>query len=113
MKLNDCIFCQVLAEEVPSSKVYQDELVAVFMDLQPVIQGLMLVIPNVHAPYLADIDPETGAQMFKVAQKLSQALRRSGVKCEGINSSKQEVFHCHLHVFPRYLGDGFVLNYSR
>ena len=58
LKMNDCIFCNVLVEEVPSSKVYQDELVALFMDIQPVNQGHMLVIPNVHAPYLADLDPD-------------------------------------------------------
>jgi hypothetical protein len=65
------------------------------------------------------LDEETGAQMFRVAQRLAQALRRSGIKCEGINffladgeAAQQEVFHIHLHLFPRYAGDGFSLKFG-
>ena len=79
----------------------------------------MLVIPNQHAPYLADLEEETGAHMFRVAQRLAAALRVSGVQCEGVNffladgeAAMQEVFHVHLHVFPRYQGDGFGLEFS-
>lgn len=117
--MDDCIFCKILAGELPSSMVYQDDLCTAFMDIQPVNPGHILVIPNAHAPYLADLNPETGAQLFRVGQRIATALRSSGVKCEGVNffladgeAAFQDVFHVHLHVFPRYKGDGFGLKLS-
>ena len=114
-----CIFCDILAGELPASAVYQDERCMAFMDIQPVNLGHVLVVPNRHATFLADLDPETGAQMFRVAQRLAGALRRSGVRCEGVNlfladgrAAMQEVFHVHLHVIPRYTGDGFGLRFG-
>jgi histidine triad (HIT) family protein len=86
------------------------------MDIQPVNPGHLLVVPNRHAPYLSDLEVEEGAQIFRVGQRLAAALRKSGVKCEGVNffiadgeAAGQEVFHVHLHVFPRFSGDGFGL----
>ncbi len=73
-------------------------------------------MPNTHAAYLADLDPEIGAQMFRVAQKMAEVLRKSGLKCKGVNlfladgkAAMQDVFHVHLHVFPRFKGGGFGL----
>lgn len=112
----DCIFCKILDGALEASVVYRDERCTAFLDIQPVNPGHLLIVPNVHASYLADLDPDDGAQMFRVAQKLGAALRRSGVRCEGVNlfladgeAAMQEVFHVHLHVFPRYDGDGFGL----
>ena len=114
-----CIFCDILTGELPASIVYQDERCTAFMDIQPVNPGHVLVVPNCHATFLADLDPETGAQMFQVAQRLAGALRRSGVRCEGVNlfladgrAAMQEVLHVHLHVIPRYTGDGFGLRFG-
>ena len=118
-RMSHCIFCEILSGETPSSIVYQDELCTAFMDIQPVNPGHVLVIPNAHAPFLADLDEEAGAQMFRVARRIAQALRICGVKCEGVNffladgeAAMQDVFHVHLHVFPRYKGDGFGLRFS-
>src|ERR1041384_5512925 len=115
----DCIFCKLLAGEAEASFVYRDDLCAAFMDIQPVNPGHLLVVPNRHATYLAGLREEEGAQMFRVAQRLAAALRESGVKCEGVNlfladgeAAMQDVFHVHLHVFPRYLGDGFGLKFA-
>ncbi|HWQ13001.1 MAG TPA: HIT family protein [Roseiflexaceae bacterium] len=117
--MTDCIFCRILAGELPASVVYRDERCAAFMDIQPVNPGHLLVVPLAHAPHLADMDPETGARLFRVAQQLAAALRASGVRCEGVNlfladgeAAMQEVFHVHLHVFPRYAGDGFGLKFG-
>jgi len=86
------------------------------MDIQPVNPGHVLIVPVVHVAFLDDLDEETGAYLFTVAQRLSRALRRSGVHCEGVNffladgeAAGQEVFHVHLHVFPRFRNDGFGL----
>ena len=112
----ECVFCELLSGEREVSMVHQDDLCSAFMDIQPVNPGHVLVVPNRHAPYLAELYEEEGAQIFRVAQRLTAALRKSGVKCEGVNffladgeAAMQEVFHVHLHVFPRYAGDGFGL----
>jgi histidine triad (HIT) family protein len=74
------------------------------------------VIPNSHAESLCDLSEDLGAHLFRVAQRISMALRRSGLRCEGVylfladgEAAGQEVFHVHLHVFPRFEGDGFGL----
>jgi histidine triad (HIT) family protein len=89
------------------------------MDIQPANPGHVLIVPNRHATYLADLDEESGAHMFRVAQRVAQALRHSGIRCEGVNlfladgeAAGQEVFHVHLHVFPRFRGDGFGLRFG-
>jgi histidine triad (HIT) family protein len=86
------------------------------MDIQPVNPGHVLVVSNRHAADLGELKEEEGAQIFRVAQRLAAALRQSGVKSEGVNffladgeAAMQEVFHVHLHVIPRYEGDGFGL----
>ena len=114
-----CVFCEILAGEEPASFLYRDDRCSAFMDIQPVNPGHLLVIPKRHARNLADLDEETGALMFRVAQRLAGALRQSGLRCEGVNlfladgaAAGQEVFHVHLHVIPRYAGDGFGLRFS-
>jgi histidine triad (HIT) family protein len=117
MNDNDCVFCKLLSGELELSVIHEDDLCVAFMDVQPINPGHALVVPRKHAPYLADLDAEDGAQVFRVAQRVAAALRHCGVKCEGVNffladgeAAGQEVFHVHLHVFPRYSGDGFGLN---
>jgi diadenosine tetraphosphate (Ap4A) HIT family hydrolase len=111
--MSDCIFCDIIAGKAPASFVYRDDRVSAFMDIRPVNPGHVLVIPNTHAAYLAELDPEDGAQMFRVGQQLAAAARTAGVRCEGVNllladgaPAGQEIFHVHLHVIPRWRGDG-------
>jgi diadenosine tetraphosphate (Ap4A) HIT family hydrolase len=73
-------------------------------------------VPRTHATFLADLDPEDGAEIFRAGQRAAAALRASTIRCEGVNlfladgaAAGQEVFHVHLHVIPRYEGDGFGL----
>lgn len=117
--MSECVFCNLLTGKLPSSIVYQDELCTAFMDVQPVNQGHVLVVPNNHVPYLSDLHEEVGAHLFKIAQRIAAALRKSGIKCEGINVfladgeiAGQEIFHVHLHVFPRFRGDKFGFIWS-
>ena len=113
---SDCIFCRILAGSAPASFVYRDEQVAAILDIRPITPGHLLVIPVRHAASLAELDPEDGAQIFRVGQKMADALRHSGLRCEGVNffladgeAAGQDVFHVHLHVFPRYAGDGYKM----
>jgi len=117
--MSACVFCRILAGELPASFVYRDDRCAAFMDIRPVNSGHLLVIPTRHAAYLADIDPSEAGDIMKIGHVAAAALRASGVRCEGINlfladgqAAMQEVFHVHLHVIPRFRGDGFRLHFS-
>lgn len=115
----DCVFCRLVSEQAEVSVVYEDERTVAFMDIQPVAQGHVLIVPRRHAACLADLDVEDGAQLFRVGQLAAAALRASDLRCEGVNffladgkAAGQDVFHAHLHVFPRHQGDGFRLHFS-
>ena len=112
----DCLFCRLVSGDEEVSVVHEAERTVVFMDIQPVVRGHMLVVPRVHAAYLADLDPDDGAAVFRSGQLAAAALRASSLRCEGVNlfladgeAAGQDVFHVHLHVIPRYEGDGFGL----
>lgn len=113
------IFARILTGEIPASFVYRDEKVAAFMDIQPVNTGHVLVIPVSPVQYLCELDDETCGHLLKVAKKISTAICNSGISCEGINLflangefAGQEVAHVHLHIFPRFKGDGFELKFA-
>lgn len=117
MSAEECVFCRVVDGTVESSPVYEDDEILAFMDIEPVTDGHLLVIPKRHAPHLVDLDEQLGMSMFRIATRLSAALRRSGLPCDGVNlfladgeAAFQEVFHVHLHVFPRTTGDGFRID---
>jgi histidine triad (HIT) family protein len=111
-----CIFCQIARRERPASILAEDEFSLAFMDIRPINPGHFLVIPKAHAARLADLPSGAGGRVFELARELATGLYRSGVKCEGVNFhladgevAGQEIFHVHLHVYPRYAGDGVGL----
>ena len=115
--ITDCIFCQIVAGQAPASIVYRDEVVMAFMDLYPISRGHTLVIPVTHAENLAKLQPATGAHLFEVAMRLSNAVREA-TRCDGINlfvangaAAGQDVFHFHLHILPRTGGDQLGLKH--
>jgi histidine triad (HIT) family protein len=116
---DDCVFCRILAGELPASFVLREGRVAAIMDIQPANPGHVLVIPRRHAETLEALDPDEAAEMMRAARRVAGALRASGLRCEGVNlfladgeAAGQEVFHAHLHVFPRWAGDGFGLRFG-
>ncbi|MDD5340621.1 MAG: HIT family protein [Candidatus ainarchaeum sp.] len=113
----ECIFCSIIRGKKPATKVYEDDEVAVIMDIKPITAGHMLVIPKVHRELLTEMDDDSIKAVFSAAKKVGNALKKSKLRCRGINylladgaEAGQEVFHAHLHVIPRYRGDGFWLN---
>jgi histidine triad (HIT) family protein len=115
--MSECVFCKIIEGALPSSMVYRDDLCCAFLDIQPINSGHMLVVPLHHSASLSELDPKTGGHMFAVAQRLAAALYAAGAsagpRCQGVNFSLadgpaagQDVFHVHLHVIPRYEGDG-------
>ena len=110
----ECRLCQLIDGRLSSTSVYQDALIYTLMDYQPVTVGHVLVVPREHVALLEDLDEDLGAAMYRIAHRLTRALRRSGLPCEGVNlfladgeAAFQEIAHVHLHVFPRYAGDSF------
>jgi histidine triad (HIT) family protein len=117
--MSDCIFCKIVRQQSPASRVYEDADCLAFMDIRPVTPGHLLVIPKRHAAYLSEMEPEECARLFSAAHKLAAAVRASGLRCEGVNlhladgeAAGQEIFHVHVHVFPRYAEDGFGFRFS-
>ena len=113
-----CIFCEIVAGRAEASVVYENEHVLAFLDLFSINEGHTLVVPKTHATHLNDMDADVGMRVFAAAHKLSQAVRDSGIRCEGVNllladgaAAGQEVFHVHLHVVPRYAGDQFEFRF--
>lgn len=114
--MRDCIFCRIIAGEEPASIFYEDDIVIGIMTISPVTQGHAMIIPKKHAPYLKDMDEETGSHLFRITKRTAEAIRLSNIKCDGINlfladgeAAFQEIFHVHMHVFPRFKGDSFRL----
>jgi histidine triad (HIT) family protein len=114
-----CVFCELVTRKRPISVIGETQDVLAFMDIQPVNPGHALIIPKRHAPYLADLDPTLAGHILVMGTRVAAALRTSGVRCEGVNlfladgvAAGQQIFHAHLHVFPRFTGDGFGMKFS-
>jgi diadenosine tetraphosphate (Ap4A) HIT family hydrolase len=110
-----CIFCRILTGEAEASLVYEDENLAAFLDIFPMVHGHSLVVPRRHLAGLADLDSDLGGKMIDAGRKLATAMRPA-LGCQGVNlfladgtAAGQTVFHVHLHVLPRSGGDGFGL----
>jgi histidine triad (HIT) family protein len=117
--LEPCVFCELVARKRPISVIAETKDVLAFMDIRPVNPGHVLIVQKRHAAYLADLDPTVAGHIFAMGMRVAAALRKSGVRCEGVNlfladgaAAGQEVFHAHLHVFPRFAGDGFGLKFG-
>lgn len=115
--MDDCIFCAIVAGKTPASIVYEDEMVCSFLTIGPVNPGHLLVIPKQHLPLLSDLDEKTGTHLFKITLRMAEAIRHSGLACEGINlfladgkAAFQDVPHVHMHIFPRFQGDSFKID---
>ena len=116
--MDDCVFCKISNNELPSSKVYEDGSLMAFMDIRPINPGHVLVVPKAHASSMDEVSIETAGDMFKLAKRLHTSLLNSDLRPEGTNFllsdgevAGQEVFHVHLHVIPRYKNDGFRINF--
>jgi histidine triad (HIT) family protein len=111
----DCLFCKIVAGEVPGTIVAEDERTVAFMDINPATRGHALVVPRRHAVDLGEVDGEDLAAVAEAARRLAvRARERLGA--DGINlmnswgsAAWQTVFHFHVHVIPRYAGDPLKL----
>ena len=106
MNTENCIFCKIIKNEIPSEKIYEDEKVFAFMDIKPVSEGHILLIPKEHTPWMQDVSDETIEYIFKKAKNLMQVLKQS-LNCDFVQLSivGEEVPHFHIHLIPRYFDD--------
>ena len=114
-----CVFCSIVDDLTQAGIVWEDDWVLGFMDINPVTDGHVLVVPKVHVCSFTDVPHATAARMMNVAQWIAAALKTSGLRCEEVNlmfaggeAAFQEVFHAHLHVIPWFVGDGFTIDAS-
>ena len=110
----NCIFCKIIAGELPSSKVYEDDKVLAFLNLQQANPGHTLVVPKEHHRNIFDIDEDTAAYITRVSVRIARAIR-TAFHPDGLNTlqnsepaAMQSVFHYHLHLIPRYRGDDLL-----
>ena len=107
----DCLFCKIVAGELPATRVYEDERTIAFMDINPGTRGHLLVIPREHAKDLLEIDPEDLAAVAMTAHTMTARVM-DRLDADGVNlrnacgpAAWQTVFHFHIHVIPRYADD--------
>ncbi len=111
----NCIFCKIVAGEISSHKIYEDERCLAFLDIHPIQPGHTLVIPKAHHALLAETPDETLAHLAVTAKRVAAAVLRA-TGADGFNfstnngaSAGQDVFHTHFHIIPRKSGDRLPL----
>ena len=114
-----CIFCKIVAGEIPAAKVYEDDLTVAFMDIGQVNPGHVLVASKRHAVTVLDLTAEEAAAVMQTAQRIAHAAQQAfapdGITLFQANGAAggQTVFHFHMHVLPRHEGDGMALTWPR
>ena len=111
----DCIFCKIVAGELPARIVDSDQRTVSFMDIRPATRGHTLVIPREHSPDLLSVDSDDLQAVVLAAQRLARRIKER-LGADGVNlinscgaDAWQTVFHFHVHVIPRYVGDPLKL----
>jgi len=105
----DCLFCKIINGDIPSKTIYEDELVKVFLDINPSTNGDMLVVPKTHYENIYDIDEKLIPHIHKVVKELYDMLKEK-LSVDGLtliqnNNYGQDIKHYHVHVTPRYTND--------
>ncbi len=120
--MSHCVFCQIAAGELPSVRVHEDEAVIAFMDIHPLRRGHVLVIPREHEQHLHRLPESLRGRLVQTGARVAEALYASALKPAAVHymvndgpQAHQTVPHVHLHVLPRYRGDGasFLLRLLR
>ena len=113
----DCVFCKIVAGELPSTKVYEDAQTLAFLDIGPIVKGHTLVIPKAHHDPITETPVEVLHHLIEVVQRIARAQVK-GLKADGINVTQangevagQVIPHIHFHVIPRLLTDGHHWNW--
>lgn len=112
--MQDCLFCRIVADELPSQKVFEDDTTVAFMDINPWTKGHCLVVSKEHAATIFELSEDSAIGVMRVAHRLAPAIKEA-VDAEGLNllqsngrAAWQQVDHVHLHLIPRWFNDPLV-----
>ena len=113
----DCLFCKIIDGDIPSYTVYEDDLVKVFLDINPNTNGHMLIVPKKHVVTVNDITSDLAGHIIEVEKKMYSLIKEK-LNCEGLtvaqnNDLGQEVKHYHVHLIPRYSNDNWKMNFNQ
>ncbi len=113
----DCIFCKIISGEIPSYTIYEDDLVKVFLDINPSTNGDTLIIPKKHCENMLDMDEKLISHIHKVSKDIYYVLKNK-LNIDGLtiiqnNFYGQDIKHYHLHLTPRYKNDGFEQKFNK
>ncbi len=116
--MEDCLFCKIIEGEVPSKTVYEDELIKIFLDINPSTNGDLLVIPKKHYTDINDIDEKIITHSLKITKEKIYPLLKAKLNCEGLtivqnNDYGQDIKHFHIHLTPRYKEDCLLHKYNK
>ena len=113
----DCLFCKIIEESIPSKTIYEDELVKVFLDINPNTNGHCLIIPKKHIVTVKEVDSILTTHILEVEKKiydlLKEKLNIKGLTIVQNNELGQEVKHYHVHLIPRYEDDNWNINFNQ
>lgn len=119
MRDSNCIFCKIAAGEIPSTTLYEDDDFRVILDIEPATKGHALILPKEHYANLYELDDAIAAKALVLAKKMTTVLK-DVLGCDGYNIVQnngtvagQTVFHFHMHLIPRYEGDGVKLGWAQ
>lgn len=112
--MEDCLFCKIIKGETPSKTIYEDEIIKVMMDINPISDGHILVIPKNHNTDLLDLDDDTLLHIKKITTEILMPKLKEKLQCAGIticqnNGLGQEIKHFHVHLIPRYENDNIKM----
>ena len=115
--MKDCIFCKIMTGDIPSYTVYEDDIVKVFLDINPNTNGDLLIVPKKHCVNVLDIDEKILTHIHLLVKDMYKLLK-GRLNCDGLtisqnNEYSQEVLHYHLHLTPRYKNDGCKITYDK
>ena len=107
----DCLFCKIINDEIPSYTIYEDEIVKVFLDINPDANGHTLIVPKKHIVNINDIDEETLLHIHKITKEIYAKMKANlgviGLTLNQNNGHGQIIKHYHLHLIPRYEDDNY------
>lgn len=116
--MENCVFCKIIAGEIPSSVLYEDEDLKVIMDIAPAAKGHAIILTKKHFTNLFELEDDVSRKVLPVARKVALAMKKE-LECDGINflqnngeAAGQSVFHIHFHLIPRYLNDNVKISWT-
>ena len=116
--MNDCIFCKIIKGEIPSKTIYEDETIKVIMNINPISNGHLLVLPKNHITDINDMNDNVINHSFTIIKEKLYPMLKKNLNCKGLtlcqnNELGQEIKHFHIHLIPRYENDNIEYNYNK